>query len=149
MERRKRGVSKKTLYDYLIDQWETEKGNDLTRRDLDIFAGSLIDAGTDTTGSSITTAIQAMVKYPHIQQKAQKMIDEVVGDSRSPRWEDVAGLPYVVQIVKEALRWRPMAPIMPHATTAGICSLQIRLYDCFTDGAQMILLTAISSPRIP
>jgi cytochrome P450 len=149
LERRNRGVSKETLYDYLLDQWETEKGIDLTRRDLDIFAGSLIDAGTDTTASTIATAIQAMVKYPHVQKKAQNIIDGVVGDARSPRWEDVAGLSYVVQIVKETLRWRPMAPIMPHATTAGVFSLQGRGYDWFTDGAQMILLTATSSLRTP
>jgi cytochrome P450 len=127
IERRKRGVVKETLYDYLLDQWETDKGLDFTRRDLDIFAGSLIDAGTDTSASGIATAVQAMVKYPHVQWKAQKMIDEVVGDARSPRWEDVARLPYVVQIVKETLRWRPLAPIMPHATTAGMCAIQFRL----------------------
>jgi cytochrome P450 len=117
LERRTRGVDNATLYDYLLDQWE--KGIDLTRRDLDIFAGSMIDAGTDTTAISLTTTIQAMVKYPYVQQKAQKLIDEVVGDARSPRWSDVAQLPYIVQIIKETLRWRPIAPLMPHATTAG------------------------------
>jgi cytochrome P450 len=119
LARRKRGVNDGTLYDYLLDQWEGERGIDFTRRDLDIFAGSLIDAGTDTTASSIATAIQAMIKYPLVQQKAQALIDGVVGDARSPRWSDVARLPYVVQIVKETMRWRPLAAIMPHATTAG------------------------------
>jgi cytochrome P450 len=119
LEQRKRGVNNGTLYDYLLDQ--AEKGIDLTRRDLDIFAGSLIDAGTDTTGASIATAIQAMIKYPHVQRKAQKLIDEVVGDARSPRWSDVAQLPYVVQIVKETLRWRPLASVTAYATTAGMC----------------------------
>jgi cytochrome P450 len=119
LARRNRGVNDGTLYDYLLDQWEGEKGIDFTRRDLDIFAGSLIDAGTDTTASSIATAIQAMVKYPHVQRKAHASIDGVVGGDRSPRWSDVTRLPYIVQIVKETLRWRPLATVMPHATTAG------------------------------
>jgi hypothetical protein len=126
LERRERGVREGSLYDYLLDQWEEGQETQFTRRDLDIFAGSLIDAGTDTTASSIATAIQAMVKYPHIQQKAQKLLDGVVGDARSPRWEDIASLPYVVQIVKETLRWRPIAPLIPHATSAGMPSLQFK-----------------------
>ncbi|KAF1939540.1 cytochrome P450 2D18 [Clathrospora elynae] len=115
LERRKHGINLGTFYDFLLDQ--KEKGVDLTRRDLDIFAGSMVDAGSDTTAAAIRVFIQAMAKYPHIQHRAHKQVDECVGHARSPRWADSSKLPYVTQIVKETLRWRPAAPLMPHATT--------------------------------
>ncbi|KAF1829297.1 cytochrome P450 2D18 [Decorospora gaudefroyi] len=116
LERRERGVRIESVYDSLLDQWE--KGIDLTRRDLDNFAGSLVDAGSDTSSSALRAVIQAMAKYPDIQQRAHKNIDEVVGAARSPQWKDSARLPFIVQIIKETLRWRPIITFMPHATTA-------------------------------
>lgn len=118
LERRRRGVRAATVYDYVLN--EGEKGIDLTRRDLDVFAGSLIDAGSDTTASAIRVFIQAMVRYPDVQVRAHRQVDDVVGSMRSPRWSDVAKLPYVVQIIKEVMRWRPLAAMIPHSTTAGI-----------------------------
>lgn len=118
LERRRRGIHASSVYDFVLD--EGEKGIDLTRRDLDVFAGSLIDAGSDTTASAIRVFIQAMVKYPDVQERAHARVDEVVGSTRSPVWSDVANLPYVVQIIKEVMRWRPLAAIMPHHTTAGM-----------------------------
>lgn len=118
LERRKRGVRATTVYDYVLD--EGEKGIDLTRRDLDVFAGSLIDAGSDTTASAIRVFIQAMARYPDVQERAHRHVDEVVGSLRSPGWSDVARLPYVVQIIKEVMRWRPLAALIMRSTTAGI-----------------------------
>ncbi|KAB2101539.1 Cytochrome P450 monooxygenase [Alternaria gaisen] len=116
LERRRRGVRAGSVYDFLLD--EGEKGINLTRRDLDTLAGSLIDAGSDTTASAIRVFIQAMIKYPGVQERAHRHVDEVVGSKRSPMWSDVAKLPYVVQIIKEVMRWRPVASIMPHHSTA-------------------------------
>jgi cytochrome P450 len=118
LERRRRGVHAETVYDFILD--EGEKGIDLTRRDLDVFAGSLIDAGSDTSASAIRVFIQAMIKYPDVQKRAHRHVDEVVGSTRSPVWSDVANLPYVVQIIKEVMRWRPVVATMPHATAAGM-----------------------------
>ena len=57
-----------------------------------------------------------MVANPEIQDKAQKQIDEVIGEDRSPNWQDYAQLPYIAQCVKESMRWRPVTPLaFPHA----------------------------------
>ncbi len=57
-----------------------------------------------------------MVNDPEIQRKAQKQIDDVCGEDRSPNWSDYANLPYVAQCVKESMRWRPVTPLaFPHA----------------------------------
>lgn len=45
-----------------------------------------------------------MLLFPEVQKLAQKEIDEVVGPSRMPAWEDRANLPYIRGVVEETLR---------------------------------------------
>lgn len=57
-----------------------------------------------------------MTKYPEVLKKAQEQIDAVVGDDRSPVWNDYGNLPYIAACVKEAMRWRPVVPLaFPHS----------------------------------
>lgn len=75
-----------------------------------------MEAGSDTTSAIIIAFIQAMTKWPEIQKKAQEQIDAVVGEDRSPTFEDYDKLPYVIACVKDTMRWRPVAPMgFPHA----------------------------------
>ena len=46
-----------------------------------------------------------MVTHPEAQHKAHAEIDSVVGEDRTPIWDDWDDLPYVRQIQKEVLRW--------------------------------------------
>jgi hypothetical protein len=63
----------------------------------------------------------AMILYPEVQRKAQAEIDNVVGTRRLPSFDDRGNLPYVEAIVKEVLRWHPVAPMgLPHMTTDDI-----------------------------
>lgn len=50
------------------------------------------------------TFILAMLKYPEIQRKAQAEVDSVVGPDRLPDFSDMAHLPYLSAVLKEALR---------------------------------------------
>jgi len=60
----------------------------------------------------------AMTLYPEVQRQAQAEIDKVVGNHRLPSFSDRSNLPYVDAIVKEALRWLPVAPMgLSHMTT--------------------------------
>ena len=60
----------------------------------------------------------AMLAYPETQARAQTELDAVVGRTRLPTFADYAHLPYIRAMVKELLRWRPIAPIIePHRTT--------------------------------
>jgi cytochrome P450 len=59
-----------------------------------------------------------MTLFPEVQRKAQQEIDRVIGSGRLPSFEDRVNLPYVDAIVKEILRWHPVAPMgLPHMTT--------------------------------
>lgn len=55
-----------------------------------------------------------MLHYPEVMRKAQSELDAVVGRDRAPTFEDVPKLPYLGAMVKETLRWRPVAPLGKH-----------------------------------
>jgi cytochrome P450 len=85
------------------------------------LAGSLIEAGSETTSAALNTAILYLVANPEVQRKAQSEIYKTVGSSRSPSFDDEDSLPYIRAIVKETLRMRPVTNIgTPHYTTAPI-----------------------------
>jgi len=52
----------------------------------------------------------AMALYPEVQKKAQKELDEVIGD-RLPEFNDRPNLPYINAMVKESFRWQPVVPL--------------------------------------
>jgi len=83
---------------------------------LGYVAGSILQAGADTTASTMETFILFMMSNPVALEKARKEIDEVVGVDRMPTWEDEVRLPYVVACIKETLRRRPTLTMsVPHS----------------------------------
>ncbi|KAI1814974.1 putative cytochrome P450 oxidoreductase OrdA-like protein [Poronia punctata] len=81
-------------------------------------ASSLYTAGADTTVSAIACFYLAMTLYPEVQKRAQEEIDRVIGRDRVPTLADRENLPYVDALVKETLRWHPVAPMgLPHQST--------------------------------
>lgn len=80
--------------------------------------GGLVEAGSETTATTLNNFILAMLLFPEAAEKAQEEIDRVVGSGRMPSWEDEQNLPYVRALVKETLRWRPVNKFgMPHYTS--------------------------------
>lgn len=67
---------------------------------------------------SISTFFLAMALFPEVQRKARQELDEALGGHRLPQCEDRENLPYVNALVKEVLRWHPVAPMsLPHVST--------------------------------
>jgi cytochrome P450 len=80
------------------------------------ITGSLLEAGSDTTASTLYGFILAMLIWPVIQQKAQDEVDRVVGPDRLPTIEDYDQLPYIRCCIKESLRWMPTVVLgVPHS----------------------------------
>jgi len=80
--------------------------------------GGLVEAGSETTATTINNWLLAMTLFPEVAKKAQREIDEVVGGERLPQWDDERNLPYVRAMIKETLRWRPVNKFgMFHSTT--------------------------------
>jgi len=82
------------------------------------FAALIYAAGADTTMSALGTFFYAMTIFPDAQKKAQQELDAVVGSKRLPTYDDWDSLPYVEALLREILRWRPVAPLsVAHAIT--------------------------------
>ncbi|KAF7341639.1 Cytochrome P450 2B11 [Mycena sanguinolenta] len=80
------------------------------RRLMNQFAG---------TAHSMHTFILACILYPEWIPRAQREIDVIVGEDRLPSFKDRPHLPYIEAIVRETLRWRPVARFgVPHQSTA-------------------------------
>jgi len=108
----------------LVQQLQQEQGGRLNDDDEEAViwtAASLYGAAADTTTIILTVFTLAMIENTHVQRKAQEEIDRVVGTDRLPTFEDRDNLPYVNALVKEVLRWWPIAPMgFPHAATEDI-----------------------------
>ncbi|KZP18991.1 cytochrome P450 [Athelia psychrophila] len=81
-------------------------------------AAVIFAAGADTTMSTLSTFILAMMKHPEVQAKAQLELDTVLGAGRLPSFGDEDSLPYISAVVKECLRWEVATPFaIPHLST--------------------------------
>ncbi|KAJ3769540.1 cytochrome P450 [Lentinula raphanica] len=81
-------------------------------------AGLAYAAGTESFVSSLSSFMLAMTLWPEVQEKARQELDRVVGLERLPDFSDRGTLPYIDAIVKEVLRWNPVAPLgLPHMST--------------------------------
>ncbi|KAF8914418.1 cytochrome P450 [Gymnopilus junonius] len=97
---------------HLLEGGETLDGNSLT--DIRWCAAALYVGGGDTTVSAMLTFILLMTLHPEIQKRAQKDID-TLAPNRLPSHDDYESLPYIRAIIKETLRWGPVAPLgLPH-----------------------------------
>jgi len=63
------------------------------QRELQYLGGTMLEGGSDTPSAVIIAFVHAMTKWPDVQTKAQKEIDAVIGEDRSPVWSDYAKLP--------------------------------------------------------
>lgn len=136
------GDAMNKLYADMLDQVETRRKHEgdkgafmdsvlnqneklgYSRHELYFLGGVMMEGGSDTSSSVIIAFVQAMTKWPEILAKAQKDIDSIVGEDRSPVWLDYEKLPYIAACVKEAMRWRPVVPLaFPHALAEGSGSL--------------------------
>ncbi|KAF2237759.1 cytochrome P450 [Viridothelium virens] len=93
----------------------------LSDRNFAFVPASLFGAGSDTTASSMCSAVLALVTHPATLKQAQKELDATIGKERSPTFADEPNLPYLRALVKEVLRWRPVAVLggTPHASTGN------------------------------
>ena len=52
-----------------------------------------------------------METHPEIQKRAQAEIDAATGGDRLPLPDDEGSMPYLAAIIKETIRWSPVAPL--------------------------------------
>lgn len=101
-----------------LDQSEMAKSG-LTQKHINNTVYELIGAGLNTVTVTLRWALLYMAKYPEIQARVQRQLDEVVGGDRWPRYADRAALPLVEATLAETWRCSDHLPfLLPHSTTA-------------------------------
>ena len=98
---------------------KVQKKEGISDDQVSYITGTLLEAGSDTTSSTLYAFVQAMLQHPEVQKKAQEEIERVVGSDRMPTMEDEPNLQYIRSCVKESLRWMPTTILgaVPHAVT--------------------------------
>lgn len=67
---------------------------------------AMVDGGTRSPHNNLLTFLFLMMEYPEWQKKLQAEVDDVVGNDRTPTYQDIPNLPTVRAIVKETVRYR-------------------------------------------
>lgn len=95
-----------------------DKLHKLTDEQIIITVNDIFGAGFDTISSGLLWCILYLLKYPEIQDKIHKEIDENIGISRSPRFDDRKVLHYTEAFINEVMRHSSFLPFtIPHCTT--------------------------------
>ncbi|CAM1509768.1 Fc.00g001030.m01.CDS01 [Cosmosporella sp. VM-42] len=113
-DRRAKGDKRDCIIDHLLDDYN-RKGWPMSQHAFNNLVGEVVEGAADTTAAQILTLILAFAKNPHVQEKARGQIDKVCPPNRIPKFSDFKDIPYINQIVKEGMRWRPVAVTgLPH-----------------------------------
>ncbi|KAH7908057.1 cytochrome P450, partial [Hygrophoropsis aurantiaca] len=117
-ERMKSGTYSPSMVSDALEKWQDQDESGEVTTAIREAAATAFLAGSETTASTLTAFILVMVLYPEIQERAWLSIQSVVGTARLPNFDDRASLPYLDAVLREILRWHPIAPMgsVPHAT---------------------------------
>jgi cytochrome P450 len=72
---------------------------------------SQMEAGSDTTASTLLSFLLALASRPQVLRKCQEEVDQVVGMERSPSAVDMLKLPYLRAVMKEVRTYLDRAVI--------------------------------------
>ncbi|UQX03547.1 cytochrome P450 [Streptomyces sp. RerS4] len=75
-------------------------------------------AGHETTATSLAFALHLLGRHPEEQARAREEISRVLGD-RTPEAADLDRLPYLTQVLKEAMRLYPAAAVIGRRAVAA------------------------------
>lgn len=115
------GIRKKRAFlDILLQS--TIDGKPLTDLEIREEVDTFLFEGHDTTTSAITFCLYNIAKYPEVQKKVRKEVDDVFGmDRREPATlAKLNELTYLELVIKETLRLYPSVPIIGRLATEDI-----------------------------
>ncbi|XP_069832033.1 cytochrome P450 2K6-like [Dendropsophus ebraccatus] len=111
------------LIDSFLARQNLEKGNPHSYFHIDNLYGlirSLLNAGTETSSTTLRWALLMMIKYPYYQEKVQEEISKVIGLGQ-PKYSHRLQMPFTNAVVHETQRFADIVPMnLPHETTQDI-----------------------------
>lgn len=75
-------------------------------------------AGHETTATSLAFSLHLLARHPEQQARAREEVSRVL-DDRTPEAADLDRLPYLTQVLKEAMRLYPAAPVIGRSSVAA------------------------------
>lgn len=115
------------LLDLLLAGADPESGRQMSTEELRDNLLTFIVAGHETTALSLSWALYLVAGDPRVQDLARAEAQSVLGD-RVAGAEDVPNLPYIRQIVDEALRMYPPAALVSRTARKAdrLCGREVR-----------------------
>lgn len=111
-ERRAQGAAGETrdLLGRMINGVDPKTGEKLPDENIRAQCITFLIAGHETTSGLLSFAIYYLMKNPEFLARARAEVDEVLGGTLTPSYEQVHRLTYIDQILAESLRLWPTAP---------------------------------------
>ncbi|XP_069799552.1 cytochrome P450 2G1-like isoform X1 [Dendropsophus ebraccatus] len=107
--------------DCFLIKMQEEKDNpesEFNMRNLILTLNNLFFAGGETVATTLKHGFLVLLRYPDIQVKIQKEIDDVIGRNRQPNTEDRSKMPYTDAVIHEIQRFSNVIPMnAPHSAT--------------------------------
>ncbi len=104
---------KKDLLSYMLNGVDKESGEKLDDLNIRYQIVTFLIAGHETTSGLLSFALYLLLKHPAVLRQAYAEVDQVLGSdlSAKPTLPQISSLKYVSQVLNEALRLYPPAPI--------------------------------------
>jgi len=104
-ERRQSGVEGDDVLSTLLSVRD-EDGNPMPDRQIRDEVVTMLVAGHESTGTSLTWTLYLLSRYPSLMRQVEEEIDDVLG-GRTPELQDLPNLKYLSMVLKEGLRLYP------------------------------------------
>ncbi len=113
--------TKNDLLQYMLNGVDKQTGEGLDDTNIRYQIITFLIAGHETTSGLLSFALYFLLHNPEVLAKAYEEVDRVLGPDASvdPTFAQVNRLKYVAQILKEALRLWPTAPLFSVYPYAG------------------------------
>jgi len=95
----------------LLEARDEESGEGMEDKQLRHEVLTIFGAGHETTANALTWTWYLLAQHPDILQRLQNELKEVLA-GRTPTVKDLRNLPYCKQVLEEAMRLYPPAPIL-------------------------------------
>ncbi|XP_073405322.1 cytochrome P450 2G1-like [Dendrobates tinctorius] len=113
--------SPRDYIDCFLVKMQEEKDNpesEFNMRNLILTLNNLFFAGGETVSTTLKHGFLVLLRYPDIQAKIHKEIDEIIGRGRQPNIDDRSKMPYTDAVIHEIQRFSSVIPMnAPHSAT--------------------------------
>lgn len=107
-ERRAGGSAGDDLLSLLLEARDEDDGSGMDDRQVRDEAMTIFLAGHETTANALAWTWYLLARHPEAYRRVQREADAALG-GRPPTLDDLARLPYALQVFKEAMRLYPPA----------------------------------------